>query len=637
MKKWNVHIAIYGVIVLLVFAQYGNTLSHEYTWDDAIVIVNNDRVQQGVDGIPDLFRNIKSEEIQHRYGYRPITLVTFALDISLFGMDAGSGHLMNVVWYALLCCLIFYSIKRLFPEKNTWFSLVITALFIVHPVHVEVVANIKSRDEILALLFGLLSVISFLNFLEKKRRGALYVGLTIVFLLLAFLSRENGITFIGILVLLAWYKRESARKWYFKFGIPLVLLFGVLALRSYLFSDAFFENRLDNAINEGKFWDDAFLGNPLVDASGFGEILANAFYILAQDLKLLIFPTELLHDYGYSYSEIVSWGNPWVIFSVILHGALLYVVIKRWKKPDSLVFGAFFYLITLFIYLHVVKVGPDYMAERFLFAPSLGFLIVLLSLLEKIPGVSFGRNDSPLYKSSSGKLTLGVLSFLLLLGFMKSFDRNRAWENNQTLLEMDLETTGDGARMHYNYACLLHEQYRENPSPVKQNKILRHYERSVEISTRALNPVLDLAYAYQEFGRMEEARETFELCVEKYPELSAPYIQLGKYYLSKNDFQTALVHFTKAQEKGKENVDTYYLRAVCMVMLKQNDQALSQLNVGLKFNPQTGQYFELLSDLEFHGGSKQQSFEMIQRAVDLEPTDQRLQKLKERGDLISGD
>ena len=96
-------IAVYAFIFVLAVIQYAGTWNHDYAWDDAIVITQNERVQKGFEGIPEVFKNIKSDEIQHRYGYRPISLMSFAIDYGLFGDDPHAGHVEYLVlWNALL-------------------------------------------------------------------------------------------------------------------------------------------------------------------------------------------------------------------------------------------------------------------------------------------------------------------------------------------------------------------------------------------------------------------------------------------------------------------------------------------------------------------------------------------------------
>ena len=148
------------VIFVMAFIQFSNTIGHDFAWDDKIVIQENDRVQKGFSGIPELTKKYSSELRKDQYGYRPLTLISFAIDYELSSGQPKLFHFMNVLYFALLCLVLFRVLKRLFYRYSPLLPFLITALFVVHPIHVEVVANIKSRDEILALLFCLLSLLS---------------------------------------------------------------------------------------------------------------------------------------------------------------------------------------------------------------------------------------------------------------------------------------------------------------------------------------------------------------------------------------------------------------------------------------------------------------------------------------------
>jgi len=162
----------------LSFLLYINTFNHKFAFDDAIVITQNSFTQQGLAGIPELvttdfFMGIYGESGMELTGgrYRPLSLVMFAVESHIFGdkkdkpagqpvnakpgqvfysYNAFVGHLFNVLFYAFSVFLLFQLLRRWFPERP-FIALVSTLLFAVHPIHSEVVANIKSRDEIMSL------------------------------------------------------------------------------------------------------------------------------------------------------------------------------------------------------------------------------------------------------------------------------------------------------------------------------------------------------------------------------------------------------------------------------------------------------------------------------------------------------
>lgn len=619
----------YIIIFIVVLFQYANTFEHDYAWDDVIVITQNDRVQQGLSNPGEFFRNIKSKEIQHRYGYRPISLMSFALDIELSEMTAKTGHVMNVLYYALLCGLIFFFLRQMFPEKGALFSLIIVGLFIILPVHAEVVANIKSRDEILAMIFGVLSMIFFLKFLEKEKKNYLFGGLSILALILSFLSKENGITFAGILLVLAYFKGSYKIKSYIRYAAPVLGGLVLISIRMYVYSDNMFENQVTELFETSEYQEEGFLGNPLYDAAGFMQILPNIFNILIRDLGLLLFPIYLVHDYGFSHSTMVGWSDPLVIASIILHLALIYVVIREFKKKTVLLFGILFYFITLSVYLHIIQVGPDYMGERFLFIPSLGFIIVVVALIERITKCSFNVDAEPIWKNGRAKVVFGIMGLFFVLGFVKTLNRNEAWENNTTLYAADIEVLDDCARTQYNYAVLLHQEYSKNPTEEKQKQILYHYQRAVDITNRSMRLMLDLGKAYLQFGQPEKAKAVFDEAAIIHNELVAPQMMLGQYFMSQNQYEEALKAYSKA-ENIEKLPSIYHWKAVCYLNMDEIDSALASMKEGEQYNPNESGYYVLMCDLYLFKKDYNKAKIAIEKGLQITPNDQGLlKKLRE--------
>ena len=142
------------IIALSGFFLYLNTIFNDYAVDDLAVIQENRFTKQGVAGIPILLRTFYWEGYWNNNSgiYRPLSMVTFALEWQFFPDNPHAGHVTNIILYAITGFLLFKVLRRLMPEQNILFPFFVSLVFIAHPVHTEVVANIKSRDEILCLL-----------------------------------------------------------------------------------------------------------------------------------------------------------------------------------------------------------------------------------------------------------------------------------------------------------------------------------------------------------------------------------------------------------------------------------------------------------------------------------------------------
>lgn len=191
-------LAMFPIVVFLFSAFiYLNTIPNNYNLDDELVTQNHRLTSKGISAIPEIFTSPYYEDkAGYKYEYRPIVLISFAIEHTLFGDNPHVSHFINVALYGLLCMLLFYVLKASFSEHNSLYPLLITIIFAAHPIHTEVVASIKNRDEILAFLFALGSWLLAISFVH---RGNFFLLPVILLLFVAgLLSKSTIITFVVI-------------------------------------------------------------------------------------------------------------------------------------------------------------------------------------------------------------------------------------------------------------------------------------------------------------------------------------------------------------------------------------------------------------------------------------------------------
>ncbi|MCF8460589.1 MAG: tetratricopeptide repeat protein [Flavobacteriales bacterium] len=599
-KKW----IPYWLIFILAIAQYANTRDHDFAWDDVIVITENSRVQKGLSDIPELFENIKTAKTENRYGYRPISLLSFATDVEFFGVNSKASHRTSILLYGVLALLVFFFLQTIFPDKK-WFNFLVSVLFIVHPLHTEVVANIKSRDEVLAMSFGLVSMLFFWNGKEKKHW--IDYAFAALFLVLAFLSKENAVVFCGVAALLAWYRypNKTGKEW-LKIGVPIIIsLVGLVAIRMFVYSDFFFQNDDFELYTKGIFLQDGFVGNPLygVDSNSLLKYW-NIIYLNGLYLVKFLVPYPLVHDYGYNYLEVVGFSDvkAWLAACVLI--VMLGFLFKGLRNRTVYGFGLAFYFITASVYLHIAGLAPDIFAERFMFIPLLGLVLVLVDVLFRI-------------SQGNKKMEIAFGSALIILAsgfFAMSWNRNEAWKDNQTLLETDLSRLHDGARANYNYALLLHGLYYKSPEAIQitlKDSILKYYERTMHITDRLYPAYLDLGGAYMEFERFDDARKMFQMAIDRYPNISASYVQMGKCHMTFQEYQMAIPNFEKAIELGAQGSDYYYYLAICEFNSENHQKAIEILNRGEKVGANSGAYYALMVNLHMSLGQTENAQQVL--------------------------
>ncbi|MFN8398086.1 MAG: hypothetical protein U0176_25945, partial [Bacteroidia bacterium] len=437
------------VIFLLAFLLYGNTLGHRYALDDSIVITDNAYTKMGTSGIGKIF---SSDAFEGFFGekknlveggrYRPLSMATFAVEWEMFAAKNKDGvmegnpmvsHFLNVLMYACCGILLFMLLRLLFPEadpKRWWFGLpfLITLLFLLHPIHTEVVANIKGRDELMALLYLLGGLFAVMQYVDGKRAG-LWLGVAAGSFFLALLSKETPLPFVVILPLMIWVFRKDAGL--SKIAIAtLPLLAAVLVYMGIRTSVV--------GLGLGSTTENMeILNDPFIHASG-SERAATVFETWGIYLIKLIAPINLSHDYYFNQIPVTDFGNPVVLVSLLVNIGLLAMGIYLTLKRSAIGFGILFYFLSFSITSNlVISIGTT-MGERFVFIPSLGFLIAaVLGLRALAARLKLGR-------STMDYALMGCVG--LPFAFL-TLTRNPVWKDNYTLFTTDVEHSPNSAKV----------------------------------------------------------------------------------------------------------------------------------------------------------------------------------------------
>jgi tetratricopeptide (TPR) repeat protein len=432
LKKSQVYILLFVFSFLL----YGNTLQNKYALDDAIVITQNQFVKKGFSGISDIFSTelftgffkVKKNLVEGGR-YRPLSLVSFAIEYEFFGQNPFVSHLINILLYALSAIILYLVLFHLFRETNYYYlPLLASLLWIAHPIHTEAVANIKGRDEILALLASLYTVYLFLRYTDSKKKIYLIMYPFVFFL--ALLSKETSITFLAIVPLSLYYFTSSDKKNIVQ-SVLILLIPTIVFL--YIRQQIIGAPAVTGASIPKELMNDSFLGMNL------GQKYATIFFTLILYIKLLFIPYPLTYDYYPYHIHILDFSNLWVIAAVLFHLLLAVIAFKGIKKKTILSFGILYYAITLSIVSNLLFSIGAFMNERFVYMPSVGWAVVLAYGIIKLSSVVKKQSLKKFY--TYGGLVLFILPFTILTIY-----RNPAWANDYILFTTDVKTSFDSAK-----------------------------------------------------------------------------------------------------------------------------------------------------------------------------------------------
>jgi len=547
-------------IVLVGFIFYFNSLFNQYALDDDIVIVKNDYVLKGFGGIPKILSTDAYDSFYKQMGvtqalsggrYRPLSIVTFAIEQQFFGANPFVRHFMSVVFFLLSMVLLLYFLRQVVFKEYPDIAFLAVLLFAIHPIHSEVIANAKSRDEILSLLFIVLTWIFAFRYQESKKIKDSLISLLCFFL--ALLSKEWGITLVIIMPVMFYIFKKYDFKRSIVNGLPYL---GIAII--------YFMIRF-SIVGFKSLPTDEVLNNPYYFATA-SQKLATKIFVLGKYLGLLIFPHPLSADYSYNQIPYLNFTSAAVWISLLIHLSLIVLFFVYLKRRHVFAFAILFYLANLFLVSNLLMDIGATMGERLIYHSSLGFVIVIAYLsmhgIEKL-------KSSLLVKKAVLFSLLGVV--MVLFGF-KNYERNAAWENDITLFINDVNTVPNSALANGNagarYIDLADMPENKAHSKEMLNKALGYLNKAKTIHPKYVNAYLNLGLAYYLLDDYEQAKQNWDQAKQYFPSnpiLRNFYVILGQAYLNrglnqgkKGDLKSAIISIQKASEVDPSNPQILY-------------------------------------------------------------------------------
>lgn len=624
----------YLLLLILSFVLYGNTLSYQYALDDEIVICRNDAVLKGIAGAGDIFSkdlfssyyNQNNATAQLSGGrYRPLSVFSFAVEQEFIGthdnVDLGKQcwdtnengqpdpkedvykdsafnykdcfakgfalrHFDNVFFYGLACCALFLFLSQVVFKEHKLLALIISLLFIAHPLHTEVVANVKSRDEIFSFLFMMLTLY-FVHRYDVMRQVK-FLLLTLLCFFCAMLSKEYGVLlFVFIPLSLYLFSGNGFRpKSNTGLIMGMVVLFGV-----------YYFLRSGVVTGVAGIQDKELLNNPYLLATT-SQAIATKLFISLKYLLLCLFPYKLCSDYGYNSIPYKSFASPEVWLSIaVLAGIIIGGIIALMKK-HWLAFAIAFYGLTLLLVTNIFfNVGAT-MGERLAFHASLGYCMVL------------GFGILWVAKKAGNKNVIWLLLLpVLLLYSVKTISRNKAWENDNTLSLTDIQTMPESAMLNGNVSKTYIDL---SEAPVNKGKEKEYFEKSIFYGQKAIH---------------------------LHPGMGNAYINLGLAYARLNQFDSAIYCLNKAFEIFPHHPNKkacYNLLAECLYQ-KGNSLGAEQkwqegivlFNKAVAFNPDVARYWYDLGGYLYNTKDFAKAKEAWTKAYQLDPNDKDILKVQQ--------
>jgi tetratricopeptide (TPR) repeat protein len=611
----------YLFLIILAFGLYANTLDLNYALDDTLMITGNKFTLKGVHGIGDIFTNdafvgfLGKSNLLPGGRYRPLSQVMFAVEYQIFGLNPFIGHLINVLMYIFLIVLLFKILRKLFSEedKKTWYlslPFIATALFAAHPLHTEVVANIKGRDDLMSLLGTLGSLYFIIRYTENKK--IINLVWTFIIFFLAILSKENALAFFVIIpLILIFFKKGNAKAIGFSV-IPLgiAIMFYVILRAATI---GFIMKDVSNT---------ELLNNPFMDAT-FAQKYATIFYTWGKYFLLLIFPHPLTHDYYPKQIPLIGFLDYRAIIPLLLTLAMGVYAIMKISKRHILSFAILFFWLSFAMSSNLVINIGTFMNERFMFAPLLGFTLVLAWLMSDRLLVWFPKQN----KWRGIALTILIV---LLAGYsLKTMTRNRVWKNDLVLFTTDVETSTNSAKCNTSAGGKLLEWADSTSNPVERQDYLtrsvKYLNKAIEIYPTNINSWLLLGNAYIKLKDYPKARDCFNNCLRISPGHPASLNNLLHIaQVSNRDklYEESIITYRELLQLQPDSARNYFGIGLAYKNAGQMDSAVFWFNRTLAKDPRYGDAWGKLGEIYGQYANDLVSSEKyLNKAIECNPRD----------------
>lgn len=624
-KMVNVNI-IMLILFLFSLIIYFNTLFNKYAQDDAIVITENMFTKKGFSGIPGLFSHDTFFGFFQKEGkdklvsggrYRPLSPASFAVEYEFFGPNPLISHLVNILLYGLTILLLFKTLLELlrtvFEEKKSiLIAFVASLIFLIHPVHTEVVANIKGRDEIFSLLFSLGAV--FFTFKYYKNRSIIALFYIFLLYLAALFSKENSVTILLVVPLIYYMFFRNKHGVFTQSYLPYILAFIIfMIVRTSILGFDFGSKSMELMNNpfiklENNIW---------VDFT-FMEKISTILLILGKYLQLMIVPYPLTNDYYPRQIPIMTFADWKVIISMLSYILLIIISIFYFKKNRIVSFGILFFLLTLSIVSNIVFPVGTNLSERFIYMPSVGISLVLAYFL------------FVLYKKNKA-ISYFVMTLVLVTFSVISISRNRVWKDDFTLYTHDVKVSGNSAKaLNAAGGSLVDAAFKEKDTQKKIKMLYQareYLKRALKIHPGYANALLIQGNAEYFLENYDEAIKNYDLLLKKNPNfeearknLPIIYKQAGKYYgETKNDLNKSIIYLTKSYELDSTDYETARLAGIAFALSKNFNKALYFFKKAVALNPSNAGANMNLGNVYYNLGDSANGKKYHEIALKLDP------------------
>ena len=546
---WTV--IVYSFITLATLSVYLPVNDFDFIdYDDDTYVFQNPRVMRGLT-LKNILWSLTATEASN---WHPLTWISHLTDIQIFGLNAGGHHLTSVGFHILNTVLLLVWLNTMTGEF--WKSSFVAALFALHPLHVESIAWIAERKDVLSTFFCFLALLSYTHYCQKKNRQQYLLSL--FFFICALMSKPMIVTLPFVFLILDYWPLKRFHE-VFSNKIPVHdkwLLGHLLAEKIPFFVFSFLSCWITLAAQH----------NAAVSIETFLVIprLANSLISYTEYLAKMVcpFPLAVLYPHPRIFSLWKLIASLFVVLSIS------FLAIRELRRSPWLAVGWFWYIGTLVPVIGLVQVGVQGYADRYTYIPLIGLFIMIAW---QVPEMAKS------WKHNAIALSAGATGILSVLWILTSF-QIRHWENSITLFEHALKSTSKNFVAHNNLGFSLAEKGNFDEAIV-------HYQKAIRIFPGFVYPYINLGFISYKQGNFQEAIFHYKNAIECNSNSARPYYLLGNCYFELKQIDNAIIYYAKSLIIRPNYVEAMTNLAIALAYIGKFDESLALFKEAIRVNP----------------------------------------------------
>src|SRR6266513_3795529 len=526
-------------LVVITWLTFGQTIGHEFVnFDDHVYVYDNPLITKGltVDGAIGAFTHSQARN------WHPLTTMSHMLDCHLYGLKAGGHHFSNVLFHTVAVLLLFAVLRDM--TGAFWRSAFVAALFAIHPLHVESVAWIAERKDVLSAVFFMLTLGAYVRYVRAPSIGR-YVAVAFLFAL-GLMSKPMLVTLPFLLLLLDYWplhrfekpssakSKSKSRSWLDRQSIPRQLILEKIPLLA-LSAGSCVATLLAQSQRVGS-----------IDQLPFMWRVNNAFVSYVAYVWQMFWPAKLAVFYPHPNNRL-PFGE--VILSIAFLVAAIVVALLLRRKMPYILTGWFWYLGMLVPVIGVVQVGEQGHADRYTYLPQISLFLMVV----------WGAAELSVYARLKPHFVATTAAAIVVAFGWTAFVQRTHWKHSETLWNHALAVTSNNDVAHNNLGFLCADRG-------DMDKAISHFEAALRIRASKPERHYDLGSAFVQMnlgdalarkGRPDEAILHYREAIKLQPNYADAYYNLGSVLFAKSEIDEAIAQWQRTLELEPNYADVY--------------------------------------------------------------------------------